>query len=118
MTVLLVLRSIVSMSSAVFVWLCVMTMIGTPASLFDVLLPAILGGFVGGVICSTFSLRLGLYMAFGSGMILAIAFIIFRQGYLAIPLGDDTMRSLWPLWFPPSFYFGAYAYLRFRLNSV
>ena len=44
LTVLLVLRSIVSMSSAVFVWLCVMTMIGTPASLFDVLLPAILGG--------------------------------------------------------------------------
>ena len=118
MTVLLILRSIVSMSSAVFVWLCMMTMIGTPTSLFDVLLPAIIGGFVGGVICSTFSLRLGLYMAFGSGMILAIAFIIFRQGYLAIPLGDDTMRALWPLWFPPSFYFGAYAYLRFRLNSV
>jgi len=51
-------------------------------------------------------------------MMLAIAFIIFRQGYLAIPLGEDTMRSLWPLWFPPTFYLGAYSYLRFRLTSV
>ena len=118
MPVLLILRSIVAMSSAVFIWLCVLTMLGTPTSLFDVLLPAIIGGFVGGVICTIFSLRLGLHMAFGSGMILAIAFIIFRQGYLAIPLGDDTMRALWPLWFPPSFYLGAYAYLRFRLSSV
>ena len=118
MTVLLILRSIISMSSAVFIWLCVIAMIGSPNSLFDVLLPAIIGGFVGGVICSIFSLRLGLYMAFGSGMILAVTFIILRQGYLAIPVGDDAMRSLWPLWFPPSFYFGAYAYLRFRLNSV
>ena len=48
-------------------------------------------------------------MAFGSGTILAIAFIIFRQGYLAIPLGDDTMRALGHFGFP-SFYFGAYAY--------
>ena len=106
------------MASAVFVWLCLLTIMGAPTTLLDVLLPVWIGGFAGGVICSVFSLRLGLYMAFGSGMMLAIAFIIFRQGYLAIPLGDDTMRSLWPLWFPPTFYLGAYSYLRYRLASV
>jgi len=106
------------MASAVFVWLCLLSMMGVPTTLLDVLIPCWVGGFVGGVICSTFSLRLGLYMAFASGMTLAIGFILFRQGYLGIPLGDDTMRSLWPLWFPPAFYLGAYSYLRFRLASA
>ncbi|MDC0214341.1 hypothetical protein OAL14_05960 [Gammaproteobacteria bacterium] len=117
MVVLLILRSLVAMGSAVFVWLCLLTMMGGPVTLLDILLPVWIGGFTGGVICSVFSLRLGPYMAFGSGVMLAIAFIIFRQGYLGLPLGEDTMRSLWPLWFPPAFYLGAYAYLRFQLSS-
>ena len=106
------------MGSAVFVWLCLVMLLGMPVTLLDLLIPVWVGGLSGGVICSAFSLRLGLQMSFACGVMLTIGFIVVRHGYLSIPLGDDTMRTLWPLWFPPAFYLGAYSYLRFRVAPV
>ena len=51
----------------------------------------------------------------GDGVLLTLGFLWVRHGYWGMPLGDNTFLSLWPVWFPPAFYVGAYGYLRFLI---
>jgi hypothetical protein len=106
------LRVLIGMGTAVFVWFSMVMIIGTPGTMVSVLVPVWLGGIAGGVVCMLFSLRQGLSMAAVCGILLMIGFIWFRHGVMDMPLGENTFLSLWPVWFPPSFYLGAYGYLR------
>ena len=111
MAVLATLRTIICMGVAVLVWYVIILSQAGPASLLGVLAPVWLGGLTGGVVACLFSPRQGMLMAFTSGVLLALGFLWYRHVIAGIGLGDDTMLSLWPVWFPPAFYVGAYGYL-------
>jgi hypothetical protein len=108
------LRVLIGMGAAIFVWLALVLSIGNPNSMLSIIAPVWLGGLTGGVVCSVFSMRQGVSMASVCGVLLMVGFIWVRQGMLEIPLGEDTFLSLWPVWFPPSFYVGAFGYIRIR----
>lgn len=112
LAVLTGLRVLIGMGAAGFIWFSVALVIGSPESLVSVLIPVWLGGITGGVVCSLFSLRQGVSMAFVCGILLMIGFIWVRHGIMDLPMGENSLLTLWPVWFPPSFYVGAFGYVR------
>jgi len=116
--VLSALRTVICMGVAFLVWYVLVVIVKMPATLVGVVAPAWLGGLTGGVVAVVFSPRQGVTMAFTSGVLLAAGFLWFRHVYLQMPLGDNTLVSLWPVWFPPAFYVGAYGYLRFLIHRA
>lgn len=112
LTVLTGLRVLIGMGSAFFVWFLFVVVLGVPDSLVGVLLPVWLGGLVGGVVCSLFSMRQGITMAFVCGVLLAVGFLWYRHVIMDMPLGENTFVTLWPVWFPASFYVGAFGYIQ------
>ena len=74
-------------------------------------------GMAGGVVCTLYSPRQGIAMAAVSGLLLALLFLWFRHVHLALPIEGGTLVALWPLWFPPAYYVGAYVYVLFLLHS-
>jgi hypothetical protein len=109
------LRTIICMGVAFLVWYVFVVLLKTPETMLGVLFPVWLGGLLGGIVSVVFSARQGVVMAFTSGVLLALGFLWVRHGYLDLPLGDNTFVSLWPVWFPPAFYVGAYGYLNFLI---
>ena len=109
------LRTIICMGVAFLVWYVLVVIVKMPGSLLGVLFPVWLGGLTGGIVSVIFSTRQGLMMATTSGVLLAAGFLWFRHVYLGIGLGTNTVLSLWPVWFPPAFYVGAYCYLSFLI---
>jgi hypothetical protein len=100
LTLLLFLRTGVALSLGLFVWtVSTELFLGLPTML-ALLGPVWLGGMCGGFVC---------VMAFG--------FLLIRHGYLGMPMGSDTFVTLWPMWFPPAYYVGAYGYLLFLHQS-
>lgn len=112
------LRTIICMGVAFLIWYALVVLLKTPQTLVGVLFPVWLGGLLGGVVSVVFSPRQGVVMAFTSGVLLALGFLWVRHGYWGLPLGDNTFVSLWPVWFPPAFYVGAYGYLNFLLHRA
>ena len=113
--VLSALRTIICMGVAFLVWYVLVVMVKMPATLLGLVVPVWLGGLAGGVVAVIFSPRQGVTMAFTSGVLLTLGFLWVRHGFWDMPLGDNTFLSLWPVWFPPAFYVGAYGYLRFLI---
>lgn len=113
--VLSALRTIICMGVALLVWYVLVVMVKMPATLLGIVVPVWLAGLAGGVVAVIFSPRQGVTMAFGSGVLLMVGFLWVRHGVWDLPLGDNTFLSLWPVWFPPAFYVGAYGYLRFLI---
>jgi hypothetical protein len=37
---------------------------------------------------------------------------------LGMPMGENTFVTLWPVWFPPSFYVGAFSYMQFMRLKI
>jgi len=109
------LRTIICMGVAFLVWYVLVVMVKMPATLLGLVAPVWLGGLAGGVVAVIFSPRQGVTMAFTSGVLLALGFLWVRHGYWDMPMGENTFLSLWPVWFPPAFYVGAYGYLRFLI---
>ena len=112
------LRTVICMGVAFLVWYVLVVIVKTPATLLGVVAPVWLGGLAGGVVAVVFSPRQGVTMAFTSGVLLALGFIWVRHGVLDMPLGENTFLSLWPVWFPPAFYVGAYGYIRFLISRA
>lgn len=111
--VLAFLRTIICSGVAFVVWFIMRNALGAD-SLLSLMLPVWVGGMVGGAICSVFNPRQGITLAFTCGVLLAVGFLYVRHGIEGLPLGPDTMATLWPLWFPPAFYAGAYGYILAR----
>lgn len=109
------LRTIICMGVAFLVWYVLVVIVKMPGSLLGVLFPVWLGGLTGGIVSVIFSTRQGLMMATTSGVLLAVGFLWVRHVYLGIGLGTNTVLTLWPVWFPPAFYVGAYCYLSFLI---
>ncbi len=103
------------MGVAFLIWFVLVVIVKMPATLVGVLFPVWLGGLVGGVVAVLFSPRQAIVMAFTSGVLLALGFLWVRHGIMNMGLGDNTFVSLWPMWFPPAFYVGAYLYLTFLI---
>ena len=116
--VLSTLRTLICMGVAFLVWYVLVVIVKMPTTLVGVVAPVWLGGLAGGVVAVVFSPRQGVAMAFTSGVLLALGFLWVRHAYLGVPLGDNTFLSLWPVWFPPAFYVGAYGYLRVLIYRV
>ena len=102
------------MGVALLVWYVLILWSGLPNTLVGVLAPVWLGGIAGGVVACLFSVRQGIVMAFASGVLLAFGFLWYRHVIADLPLGSNTMITLWPVWFPAAFYVGAYGYILFR----
>ncbi|MEM9622046.1 MAG: hypothetical protein AAF993_10385 [Pseudomonadota bacterium] len=111
MAVLATLRTMICMGVAVLVWFVLVLTLRVPDSLLGALLPVWAGGLAGGVVSCIFSTRQGMTMAFTSGVLLMCGFLWYRHVVADIGLGENTVITLWPLWFPAAFYVGAYAYL-------
>jgi hypothetical protein len=107
------LRTIICMGVALLVWYVLVVIVKMPDTLVGVLFPVWLGGLAGGIVSVIFSPRQGVNMAATSGVLMAVGFLWVRHVYLDMPLGRDTLITLWPVWFPPAFYVGAYSYLSF-----
>lgn len=111
MAVLAILRTLICMGVAVLVWYVLILTFPPSGTLLSVLVPVWLGGIAGGVVACIFSVRQGILMAFTSGVVLAAIFLWYRHVVIDVPLGPNTMMTLWPLWLPAAFYVGAYGYL-------
>jgi hypothetical protein len=109
--ILLGLRTLITMGVGLLVWYVVVLAMGAPEQLLKVLLPVWLGGIAGGAVCSIFSPRDGIIMAFTSGVLVAGGFLWVRHVIYGMGLGENTMVTLWPLWFPPAYYVGAFVYI-------
>ena len=112
------LRTVICMGVAFLVWYVLVVMLKTPPTLLGVLFPVWIAGFTGGVVSVVFSARQGITMAVTSGVLLMLGFLWVRHVYLGIDLGDNTLVTLWPVWFPPAFYVGAYCYLTFLVYKA
>ncbi|NKB97003.1 MAG: hypothetical protein GKR90_00675 [Pseudomonadales bacterium] len=108
--VLAFLRTIICSGVAFVVWWVLSRSLGAD-SLVSVMVPVWVGGIVGGAVCSIFNARQGITLAFTCGVLLTAGFLYVRHGLAGIPLGQNTLLTLWPLWFPPAFYGGAYGYI-------
>ena len=112
------LRTIICSGVAFVIWWIISNALvsseGGAGSLLSLLIPVWVAGLIGGAICSVFNARQGIMLAFTCGVLLAIGFLYVRHGLAGMPLGSDTLRTLWPLWFPPAFYAGAYGYIVVR----
>ena len=74
--------------------------------------------FIGAYFGSKLSLKLqpGL-VKFLFGLLMALVFLWFRHIHLALPITGGAVVALWPLWFPPAYYLGAYSYVWFLIRS-
>lgn len=116
LAVLSLLRTAIAMMVGGFVWFVVSNGLGEPAGI-TALLPVWIAGLAGGAVCTLYSPRQGVAMAAVSGLLLALSFLWFRHVYLALPVTGSALVALWPLWFPPAYYVGAYAYVLFLIRS-
>jgi hypothetical protein len=116
LSVLSFLRTLIAMMVGGFVWVLVNNALGQPAGAM-VLLPVWIAGLAGGAVCTMYSARQGFAMAAVSGLLLALVFLWFRHIHLALPITGGALVALWPLWFPPAYYLGAYAYVLVLLRS-
>ena len=116
LSVLSFLRTLIAMMVGGFVWVLVNNALGQPAGAM-VLLPVWIAGLAGGAVCTMYSARQGVAMAAVSGLLMALVFLWFRHVHLALPITGGAMVALWPLWFPPAYYLGAYAYVLVLLRS-
>ncbi len=112
------LRTIICMGVAFLVWYVLVVIVKTPQTLLGVLVPVWLGGLAGGAVAAIFSPRQGITMAFTSGVLLAAGFLWVRHGIYGLGLGENTFLTLWPVWFPPAFYVGAYAYITYLTRKA
>ena len=110
------LRTLIAMMVGGFVWVLVNNSLGQPAGAM-VLLPVWIAGLAGGAVCTMYSARQGVAMSAVSGLLLALVFLWFRHIHLALPITGGALVALWPLWFPPAYYLGAYAYVLVLLRS-
>lgn len=108
--VLSFLRTIICSGVAFVVWYIAAQLLGAQSTL-GVLLPVWLGGLVGGLVSSLFNPRQGIVLAFTCGLLLMIGFLWYRHGMSGLGLGPNPFLTLWPVWFPPAFYVGAYGHL-------
>ena len=110
-TLLLFLRTAVAACLGLLVWVLVRDAFATEESLLTVTLPVWVAGLAGGVVSALFAPRQGIALAFTTGVIMAVLFLAFRHLCLGLPLGANTLLTLWPMWFPVAYYLGAYGYL-------
>lgn len=110
-TVVLFLRTAVAACSGALVWILVSDALAAPQTLAGALVPVWVAGLSGGVVSALFAPRQGIAVAFTTGVVMAAMFLAFRHAYLELPLGGNTLITLWPVWFPVSYYLGAYGYL-------
>ncbi len=110
-SVLAFLRTIICSGVAFVVWYILVNALQAPNTVMGALLPVWVAGFVGGVISAVFNARQGIMLAFTCGVLLMIGFLFVRHGLADIPLTGNTIIVLWPVWFPPAFYVGAYGYI-------
>ena len=115
--VLAFLRTIICTGVAFVVWYVVNQAVASPGTLLGAMLPVWCGGLVGGVVCAVFNPRQSLMLGFTCALLLAIGFLYIRHGYAGMPLGENTLVTLWPVWFPPAFYLGSYLYILLRVRS-
>ena len=116
LSVLSFLRTLIAMMVGGFVWVLVNNALGQPEGAM-VLLTVWIAGLAGGAVCTMYSARQGVAMAAVSGLLLALVFLWFRHIHLALPITGGALVALWPLWFPPAYYLGAYAYVLVLLRS-
>lgn len=116
LSVLSLLRTMIAMMVGGFVWVLVNNALGQPPGVM-MLLPVWIAGLAGGAVCTMYSVRQGIPMAAVSGLLLALLFLWFRHVHLALPITGGALVALWPLWFPPAYYLGAYAYVLVLLRS-
>jgi hypothetical protein len=110
--VLSFLRTIICTGVAFVVWYLVAQPL-VSGTFLGALLPVWIAGLVGGFISSLFNPRQGVMLAFTCGILLMIGFLWFRHGMSGMGLGVNPMLTLWPVWFPPAFYIGAYSHILF-----
>lgn len=115
--VLAFLRTIICTGVAFVIWWVLSGAVGAD-SLVSLMIPVWIAGMIGGVVCSIFNARQGIMLAFTCGVLLTIGFLYVRHGLAGMPLGSDTLVTLWPLWFPPAFYAGAYGYILLRQRGT
>ena len=111
-TLLLFLRTAVAACVGLFVWVVARDLFANGENLMAVTLPVWMSGLAGGVVSALFSPRQAIALAFTTGVILSVLFLAFRHLYLGLPLGANTLLTLWPMWFPVAYFLGAYGYLR------
>ena len=116
LSVLSFLRTLIAMMVGGFAWVLVNNALGQPEGSM-VLLTVWIAGLAGGAVCTMYSARQGVAMAAVSGLLLALVFLWFRHIHLALPITGGALVALWPLWFPPAYYLGAYAYVLVLLRS-
>ena len=116
--VLSTLRTVICMGVAILIWFLLVRIVGMPATMVGVLFPVWLGGLAGGIVSMIFSVRQGLNMAVTAGVLLMAGFLWVRHDIWGMGLGENTFVTLWPVWFPPAFYVGAYAYLSFIVRRL
>ena len=116
LSVLSFLRTLIAMMVGGFAWVLVNNALGQPEGAM-VLLTVWIAGLAGGAVCTMYSVRQGVAMAAVSGLLLALVFLWFRHIHLALPITGGALVALWPLWFPPAYYLGAYAYVLVLLRS-
>ena len=110
-TLVLFLRTAVAGCSGVLVWVLLRDALGSNHTVAAAIVPVWVAGLAGGVVSAMFSPRQGITVAFTTGVMMALVFLAFRHVYLGIPLGSDTLQTLWPMWFPVAYYLGAFGYL-------
>ena len=112
---LVVLRTIFCSGVTFVVWYVLSNALGGN-SLLAVTIPVWVAGIIGGAACSVFNPRQGIVLAFTCGVLLTVGFLYVRHALVGITLGENTLITLWPMWFPPAFYVGAYGYILLRHN--
>ncbi len=115
--VLMGLRTIIGSGVAFVVWWVIATALGSPQTFVGTLAPVWLAGLAGGVVCALFNPRQGVVLAFSAGLLLTFGFLFVRHGLAGVGLSGNTLVTLWPVWFLPSFYVGAYGYVLLRVRS-
>lgn len=110
-TLVLFLRTAIAGCAGLLVWLLMRDSLGSEQSVAAAIAPVWIAGLVGGVVSALFAPRQGITVAFTTGVMMALFFLVFRHAYLGLPLGSDTLQTLWPMWFPVAYYLGAFGYL-------
>ena len=110
-TLLLFLRTAVAACLGLLVWVLVRDAFASEESILTVTVSVWVAGLAGGVVSALFAPRQGIALAFTTGVIMAVLFLASRHLYLGLPLGANTLLTLWPMWFPVAYYLGAYGYL-------
>ena len=109
--VLSFLRTIICSGVAFVIWYLLSQALASSPAVIAALVPVWVAGMVGGLVSALFNPRQSIVLGFTCGVLLMIGFLWVRHGYGDLGLGANPMLTLWPLWFPPAFYVGAYGYL-------